>query len=300
MTTAFVLSGGGSLGAVQVGMLQALAAHGIEPDLLVGTSVGAMNAAWVAAHGASADSLAGLAEVWGRLTRRDVFPLQLGVALRGILGRSPSLTAPDRLGQLVARHAGIDTLEEARIPVHLVTAELLTGQNVRLSDGPLVTGVLASAAIPGIFPPITHSGRHLIDGGVAPHTGVTEAFDLGATIIYVLPAGTSCALPTPPCSAIGAALHALALLMQQRLAREVAEFATAATLKILPPLCPLTISAADFSHGDELIARSRQVSQEWIAAGNVDLPEPERFLSTHTHRSTAARDLVAGARQQRG
>lgn len=200
MTTAFVPSGGGSLGAVQVGMLQALAAHGIEPDLLVGTSVGAINAAWVAAHGSSADSLAGLADVWRRIERRDVFPFQVGVALRGILGRSPSLTAPDRLGQLVARHAGIDTLEEARIPVHLVTAELLTGQNVRLSDGSLVTGVLASAAIPGIFPPITHSGRYLIDGGVAPRTGVAEAFDLGATVIYVLPAGTSCALPTPPSS----------------------------------------------------------------------------------------------------
>lgn len=77
--------------------------------------------------------------------------------------------------------------------------------------------------------------------------------------------------------------------MQQRLAREVAEFATAATVKVLPPLCPLTISAADFSHGGELIARSRQVSQEWIAAGNLDLQEPERFLSSHTHGRTAAR-----------
>lgn len=289
MTTAFVLSGGGSLGAVQVGMLQALAAHGIEPDLLVGTSVGAMNAAWVAAHGTSADSLAGLAEVWARLKRRDVFPFEVGVALKGLCGRSPALTAPDRLAQLVARHAGINTLEEAKTPVHLVTADLLTGQNVRLSEGPLVTSVLASAAIPGIFPPITHNGRYLIDGGIAQRTGLAEALDLGATVIYVLPAGTSCALPTPPSSAIGTALQALTLLIQQRLAREVAEFATTATVKVLPPLCPLRISAADFSHGDELIARSRKVSQDWIANGNVDLPEPERFLSTHKHRRTAAR-----------
>lgn len=284
MTTAFVLSGGGSLGAVQVGMLQALAAHGIEPDLLVGTSVGAMNAAWVAAHGTSAASLDGLADVWTGLRRRDVFPLDAGVALRALLGWSPALTSAERLNQLVTRHAGIDALEEAKIPVHLVTADLLSGQNVTLSDGPLATGVLASAAIPGVFPPVAHDGRYLIDGGVARRTGVAEAVDLGATVIYVLPAGTPCALPAPPSSAIGTALHALTLLIQQRVAREVAEFATAATVKVLPPLCPLRVSAADFSHGAELIVRARTASHEWIASGAVDLPAPERFLSAHRHR----------------
>lgn len=102
MSTAFVLSGGGSLGAVQVGMLQALSDHGIEPDLLVGTSAGAMNAAWVAGHGTSPASLAGLESVWTRLRRSDVLPLDARTALRGLLGRSPALTSPTRLRDLVA------------------------------------------------------------------------------------------------------------------------------------------------------------------------------------------------------
>ena len=198
MSTAFVLSGGGSLGAVQVGMLQALSAHGIEPDLLVGTSAGAMNAAWVGAHGTSPGSLAGLAEVWGRLRRRDVFPVDVRTALRGILGRSPAVTSPERLRALVTECAGIATLEEARIPLHLIAADLLSGQTVTVSTGPLVTGVLASAAIPGVFPPVVRDGRHLIDGGVAHHTGVAGAAHLGATVIYVLPTGIPCALPSPP------------------------------------------------------------------------------------------------------
>jgi NTE family protein len=289
VTIAFVLSGGGSLGAVQVGMLQALAAHGIEPDLLVGTSVGALNAAWVAAHGTSADSLDGLAAVWTRLRRRDVFPLEVSVAVRGLLGRGQALTSADRLLRIVADHAGIETLEEARTPLHLVTADLLSGQSVRISGGPLVTALLASAAIPGIFPPVARNGLFLIDGGIAHRTGVAEALDLGATAIYVLSAGTACALPAPPSSAIGTALHALTLLIQQRLAREVAEFATAATVKVLPPLCPLRISATNFSHGDQLINRARTTAQEWIAHGNIDLPAPERFLSAHRHGRTAAR-----------
>jgi hypothetical protein len=124
MTTAFVLSGGGSLGAVQVGMLQALAAEGVEPDLLVGTSAGALNAAWVASHGMSESSLEGLARVWSGLRRRDVFPVDVRTAL-------------------------------------------------------------------------------------------------GATSVWVLPTGAACALPGPPSSAIGTAVHALTLLIEQRRGAEL-------------------------------------------------------------------------------
>lgn len=284
MTTAFVLSGGGSLGAVQVGMLQALAAHDVQPDLLVGTSVGAMNAAWVAAHGTSADSLAELTAVWTRLKRRDVFPLDPRTALRALLGHSTAVIPPDRLQRLVADCADIETLEEARIPVHLVTADLLTGQAVTISSGSLVSAVLASAAIPGIFPPVARDGRHLIDGGVADRTGVAQAVELGATLIYVLPTGTACALPGPPRSAVGTAVHALTMLIEQRLAREMADLAGAATIKLLPPLCPVRTSAVDFSHGAELIDRALQASLEWISGGALDHPEPEQFLAAHRHR----------------
>jgi NTE family protein len=288
MTTAFVLSGGGSLGAVQVGMLQTLAAHGIEPDLLVGTSVGAMNAAWVAGHGTTDDSLAELARVWTHLRRRDVFPLDVRTALGGLLGRHPGLVAADHLSELVTRLGGIETLEEATVPLHLVAADLLSGQNVTLSTGPLVSGVLASAAVPGILPPVLRDQRHLIDGGVAHHTGVSEALELGATSVYVLPTGAACALPSPPSSALGTALHALTLLIEQRLARDVALCAAAATIRVLPPLCPLRTSPVDFTRGAELIARSRRASADWIDSGAVELPRPERFLANHAHRGAAA------------
>lgn len=289
MTTAFVLSGGGSLGAVQVGMLQALTGSGIEPDLLVGTSAGAMNAAWVAVHGTSSESLTGLADVWASLRRSDVFPVGLRSAVRGLLGHRSAICSPDRLRELVVACAGDAMIEEARIPLHLVTADLLSGETVTVSTGPLTTGVLASAAVPGIFPPVPREGRHLIDGGVAPHPGVSQAVDLGATVIYVLPAGTSCALPAPPSSAIGSVLHALTLLLQQRVAREMSGLAGTATIKVLPPLCPLSVSAADFSHGGELVARAREASRDWIGSGAIDHTAPERFLAAHVHRRGVAR-----------
>jgi len=282
-TTAFVLAGGGSLGAVQVGMLQALGVHGIEPDLLVGTSAGAMNAVWVSAHGMSPDSLEQLAEIWGRLKRREVFPLDVRTALRGVLGLSPAVIPDHRLRRLIASSAGIDTFEEASIPVHLVAGDLVTGQPVIISTGPVVEGVLASAALPGIFTPVLRDGRHLIDGGVADHTGVTAAISLGARRIYILPTGTPCALVSPPTSAIGTALHALTMVIQQRLAHEIADHGGDASIKVLPPLCPLNVSAADFTHAAELIARSRAAADEWIASGDIDLPQPERFLAAHRH-----------------
>ena len=288
MTTAFVLSGGGSLGAVQVGMLQALSAHGIEPDLLVGTSAGALNAAWVAAHGTSTESLAGLARVWVGLRRSDVFPVDVRTALRGLLGRSAGLFASDRLRDLVTTYAGIDEIEEASIPLHVVAADLVSGESVALHRGSLADGVLASAAIPGIFAPVAVEGRHLVDGGVAQDTGVAHALELGATTVYVLPTGAACALPGPPASALGTALQALTLLIQRRLAHDVATCPPTTTIRALPPLCPLRTSPVDFTHGAELVERARRASDDWIDSGAIDAPRPERFLANHAHRRDAA------------
>jgi NTE family protein len=283
-TTAFVLSGGGSLGAVQVGMLQALAAHHVRPDLLVGTSAGAVNAAWVAGHGMSPDSLGELADAWTGLRRRDIFPVDPRQVLRGLAGRSPGVASDAGLRRLVRAYAGINDLTQARVPTHLVAADLLSGHEVLISAGDLVDGVLASAAIPGILPPVASVGRHLVDGSVALHAGVSQAIALGATLVYVLPTGAPCALLRPPPSAVGVALHSLTMLIAQRLIHEVTSLQGAAEIKVLPPLCPLAVSAADFRHAAQLISRGRRTSLEWISSGDIDLPAPERFLALHHHR----------------
>lgn len=288
MSTAFVLSGGGSLGAVQVGMLQALAERGIAPDLLVGTSAGAVNATWVGAHGMSAASLEALEGLWAGLRRQDVFPVSAGHALAAMVGRRSSLCSSDRLRALLAAHVGIGDFRESAVPLHLVATDLLSGEEVLVSEGDVVSAMLASAAIPGVFPPVPIDGRFLVDGGVAHHTAVSQAVDLGASEIYVLPAGYPCALPSAPRSALGVAVQALALLIEQRLIVEVARFAGAATIKVLPPLCPLTVSAADFSHAAVLVGRGHRATARWLDEGGVDLPAQERFLSLHQHRVASA------------
>ena len=288
MTTAFVLSGGGSLGAVQVGMLQALAARGIEPDLLVGTSAGATNAAWVADRGMSGESLDELATVWSTLRRRDIFPVDGPHLLRALSGRTPALCPDNGLRHLVASHTRIRDLDEACVPAHFVATDASSGEDVLLSHGPVTTAVLASAAVPGVLPPVLHQGRLLFDGGVAPATGVSAAVELGADVVYVLAGGSACALPHPPRTAIGMALHAMTLLIQQRLAHDVRLWRGAAQIKVLPPLCPLAVSPGSFKHAPELVVRGRDSTGRWLDAGRTELPDQERFLALHSHPAPPA------------
>ena len=288
MTTAFVLSGGGSLGAVQVGMLHALEARGIAPDLLIGTSAGAVNAAFVAGHGMSAASLEVLGETWRGLRRQDIFPFDPLRSLLAVSGSRTSLCSPARLRRLVESHLAYDALESAVIPVDIVATDLLSGEEVLLSTGEPVSAVLASCAIPGVLPAVEREGLVLVDGGVADNAALSQAVVLGADEIYVLPAGFACALERPPTSALAVALHALSLLIEQRLVMEVAQFVGHAQIRVLPPLCPLEIPSSDFAHAGELIARARDATGRWIDSGGTSVPVPARFLSLHNHKGEAA------------
>ena len=285
MTTAFVLSGGGSLGAVQVGMLQALTERQVTPDLLVGTSVGAVNAAFLAGHGTDPAALGRLAHTWASVRRRDVFPLQPWRRLLvGAAGRT-ALCSSHGLARLVADRLTFRDLRQAEIPLHVVATDLLTGEEVLLSDGDALSAVLASAAIPGVYPAVVRDGRTLVDGGLANNAAISQAVALGADRVFVLPTGYACALTEPPARPLGLALHALGLLIQQRLIHDAALYADRVDLTVLPPLCPLTISPADFGHARELINRSRTAARAWLDRRSTpDTAEPDRVLALHEHR----------------
>ena len=301
MTTAFVLSGGGSLGAVQVGMLQTLADRGVRPDLLVGASAGALNAAYVAGRGFSHHSLEDLAGIWRGLRRQDVFPFAPHRHLLALAGARPSLCAADGLARLVRTHLTYDRLEDAEIPVHAIATDVLSGAEVLLSTGDPSAAVLASAAIPGVLPSVEINGRVLFDGGVADNTPISQAVALGADRVYVLPAGVACALAAPPRSALGSAVHAITLLIEQRLIHDVAAYHERVELVVLPPLCPLAVPSTDFRRGGELIERARAASHRWLDEGGARVAHPERFLALHGHgcRDLASRHDLPGCRSHR-
>lgn len=281
--TAFVLSGGGSLGAVQVGMLQALQERGIVADLLVGTSAGALNSVYLASHGFSDTSLAGLADNWRSARRTDLFPVDPIRHALALLGRHSSLFSNRGLRKIIEGNLNFDELEEAPIELHVVATDLLSGNEVALSTGDAVDAVLASTAIPGLLPPVKWQDTLLVDGGLADNAAISVAVDAGADRVFVLPTGYACALAAPPKGALDVAMHAVTLLIQQRLIADVAYYADRIDLNVLPPICPLAVSAIDFEHADELIDRAHTASATWIDDGGLNLPHPETFLSMHRH-----------------
>ncbi|MDR3659425.1 MAG: patatin-like phospholipase family protein [Mycobacterium sp.] len=263
MTTAFVLSGGGSLGSIQVGMLLGLAEAGIKPDLIVGTSVGALNGGWIAAR-SDRDGVLALAELWRSLSRREVFPTSPGLGFLGFMGQRPHLVHNSGIRNLLKRNLRFRRLEDSPIPLHVVATDVLSGQDVLLSSGDAVDAIAASAAIPAVLPPVRIDGRDLVDGGVVNNAPLSHAVALGADAVWVLPTGYSCAMAQSPRGALAMGMHAFTLAINTRLATDVARFEGTIELHVVPPLCPVKVSPIDFSRSAELIERSLRSTRRWL------------------------------------
>lgn len=260
MTRALVLSGGGNLGAAQAGMLMALEDAGIWPDLIVGTSVGALNGAWIAG-GRSASELA---QLWRTLRRSDVYPVDLIGGFLGFIGLRDHLVSDGPLRRLLAAHLTFEQMEDAQVPFHVVATDVLTGHDVRLDSGPAVDAVLASAAIPGVFPPVTVGEVELMDGGIVNNTPISHAVALGADEVWVLSTGHACGLTKPPRSALAMVLHAFSVAIEERLDLDILAFADKADLRVVPALCPVNVVPTDFSQSAHLIDSARRQTVAWL------------------------------------
>jgi NTE family protein len=266
--TAFVLSGGASLGAMQAGMLRALYERGITADLLVGTSAGALNAAFIASRSQTPGAAKDLANVWRGLCRDDVFPIHMPTLFGGLANRGDHVVPDRQLRRLAARHVQIARLEEACVPVHLVTFDLLSGREVLLCNGPAHDAVVAAAAIPGVLPPVPWGEHLLVDGGVVNNTPISHAVELGAERIFVLPTVDpgDRALDARPRGARDTAMHAFTLLVGARLQADLCRYRTEAELVVLPVANRLRVAMTDFDQAELLIAGALRAARRHLAS----------------------------------
>jgi len=265
--TAFVLAGGGSFGAVQAGMLRELLAHGATPDFIVGSSVGAINGAYLAGS-PTQQGVARLEALWRNLRRQDVFPVSLRSVI-GLIGRRNFMVDSCGLRRLLEDNLPYQAIERAPLPLHVVATDLLGGAVVRLSAGPVVDAVLASCAIPAAFPPVRIGERYLMDGAVASNTPIRAAMELGASRLVVLPTGYACALESPPRAAVALMLHAITLLTARQLVSDLERYCEQVEIVTVPPLCPLTVSPYDFSRGGEMVERAAAQTRRWLDQGGI-------------------------------
>lgn len=186
--TAFVLGGGGVLGSAEVGMLRALLEHGIIPDLIVGSSVGALNGAALACSPDLA-GVAALAGTWSQLQARDVFSSSVVGQVANLVRHGTHLHDNSPLRSLIEQSVGGARFEDLQVPFECVAACVETAGAHWFDRGPVVDAVLASCAVPGLLPPVRIAGRHYLDGGLVASVPVGRAVDRGARRVFVLHVG---------------------------------------------------------------------------------------------------------------
>jgi NTE family protein len=263
-STVFVLGGGGNLGAVQVGMLRALLESGARPDAIIGTSIGALNGAFLAGH-CGVDGLGELGDLWASVRRHDVFPMNPRSLTRGVFGHQQYLFESLGLRSLLSRaRFGFEHLEDAPISLSVMATDLETGEAVVLAEGETITSLLASSAIPGVFPPVEIRDRVYIDGGVVANVPVAEAALLEPSHIYVLPTVPEQS-SRQPANAIVMMQHAMTLAAKPGFRRDLVEASARSAVHLLPvPTAAGHLSIFDFRATERLIRESYELTTDWL------------------------------------
>ena len=252
----FVLSGGGNLGALQVGMMYALVESGLRPGMIVGTSVGAINGAFLASR-PDLPGIVEIAQLWSSLRRKDI----LGVAPRALVGglrRTPRhLFDPSSIRRILESFLGFRRLEDSPIPLVVVATDLVSGEPVVLGSGDATCALLASSAIPGIFPPVEIGGRLVVDGAAAADIPLRQALSLGARDLYVL--------PTAPAQ--------VAAWVEQPVDREASDPSDGLTVRVVPPPA-IHVPLANLGLSSNLLRLGYEQAKTWL--DGVPLPSMTR------------------------
>jgi NTE family protein len=229
---AFVLGGGGHLGAYEVGMLRALAESGIQPDLVVGNSVGALNGAAIAAEPAP-DTVRRLEEIWRTLDQSGVFTGSVISGAATLVRTRTALHSNRPLRTLLQRFLPA-TFDELKVPFQCVAACIERASEHWFSKGNLVQAILASSAVPGILPAVAIDGEHFIDGGIVNSIPIDRAVELGARRIFVLHVGRTERPLAPPRNPWQVAMVAFEIARRHRFARDMATLPEGVVAHVLP------------------------------------------------------------------
>ena len=267
----FVLGGGGSLGAVQVGMLEALTERLVIPDLVIGTSVGALNGAVIAMNPRGAANR--LSHAWTRIRRNQIFPGGLMGQARTLQRSKTHLFPNTGLAQVVADFIGpTSTFDDLTLPFAAVTTDVATASPYVIDAGMLLPALLASAAIPGIFPPIDHDGRTLYDGGVVANVPLRQALNRGARSLIVLDCTFPGHLLPPPETFAETLLFTAMVTMRAQSNLEAPLVAAHIPVVYLPGPVACRCSPFKFDSTDLLIEGAYEAALSFLKDLEVDGP----------------------------
>ena len=259
---ALVLSGGGAMGALQVGILRVLARRGFRPSHIVGTSVGALNGAFFAFYPDEA-GVEQLADIWRELeNERFIHFSAVRMAYR-LAARRRYLFSNDLLQRLVAEHAVVDDFSATEIPLSVTATDLTAGRKHVFRRGSVSQAVLASTALPGVFSPIEIDGHSYVDGGVLANLDLETAVDAGAREILAIDLSHSFDQPNPV-NVLGVITRTVDIVIRDRVARDMAQLSERARIALIQPQIPEGPGLGELREISRLIERGEQFGEEMV------------------------------------
>ena len=261
---AFVLSGGGTLGAVQVGALRALVERDIHADIVLGSSIGALNGS-AYARSSTLENVERLRRAWHHARDARIFPRGRVWELVQFASRRESVYEHHGMAGLIDSVIDFSDLADAPIPVGVLVTALKGDPERCFWRGPARDLLLASSALPGVFPPVQIHGIDMIDGGVINNVPVSHAVTAGATVVYVLICGPRLSDidafgPRP----IDRVLGALALARKARVLHDLDNLPAHVEVVIIPGPSMARMFYSDMSHTEELIEAGYQVAARML------------------------------------
>ncbi len=292
----FVLSGGGARGALQAGALQALLEADIVPDFFVGTSVGALNALFLASRGVSVETTRALHQTWLTVRRRNVFPGgTLSAAWRYLRGQD-SLFSGGALRTFMGRQLPSRSLTfgDLQVPCYLTAADLRTKRLYLFGDyatSPCLDAAIASASIPVMHPPVVYQNLQLVDGGIIENVPADIAMEKGATVIYVLNVGYGSQQLAPAKGIVNIFTRMIGVMMAQSLFPDLerAEQDPAIELHHIHLQALPDVSILDFSRSRHMLEAGLQAARAYLRS-----PVPLRVQKVHLPEFVTARRVPGG------
>lgn len=263
--TAFVLSGGAAMGALQVGMLRALIEHRIRPDLVIGCSVGALNGVVVASN-PSLGGVGHLQDVWMDLVARDLLPAGFLPSTMQLIRKGEAIQSSEALRSLVAQLLPVKHFEDLEIPFQCVATNIDAAVEHWFHSGDLLNALLASASIPAVFPAVEIDGTRYFDGAVVDDVPVERAVALGATRIFVLQVGGVDRPRPEPRRPLDMAVLAYWIARRHRLLDDLARVPEDVEVVILPHGNPAPVRYNDLSRSAQLMDIAYRASAEHLDA----------------------------------
>jgi NTE family protein len=261
--TTFVLSGGGNLGALQIGMLRALAERSITPDLVLGCSVGAINGAGLA-EDPTPGGVGRLERLWREIDGKELMPAGVLPPAVALARRGESIHGNDGLRRELERQVSARTFEELTVPFQCVATDVLGVREVWFDSGPLIEPIMASAALPAVYPAVEIDGVRYLDGAIVNDVPINRAVELGAGTIYVLQV-SGFARPRPePRRPLDVAIQSYWIARHHRFKREFEAVPPDVDVHLLPTGDTPSMRYNDFSRSHELMSLAYEATCDYL------------------------------------